>query len=186
MLEGGAATKAEFIRRAPGCRVIHLATHGFFLPPECARVADTLSAIHPLLRAGVALAGANTDAGTSGAGILTAAELATLDLSANNWLVLSACNTGVGESIAGEGVLGLRRAATIAGTRTLVMSLWPVEDRVTWEWMSNLYENKYLRHESTPDAVRHASLRLGARMRSRGLDPDPALWGAFIASGDWR
>jgi tetratricopeptide (TPR) repeat protein len=145
-------------------RVFHLATHGFFLPdqpPQSKRLdrnlewsnlgsPDRLSGPppeNPLLRSGLALAGANTflRGGTppEGAedGLLTALDVTGLDLRGTDLVVLSACNTGMGDVQIGEGVMGLRRAFTLAGARTLVMSLWEVPDLATAFLMDRLYDN---------------------------------------------
>src|SRR5436190_23854216 len=90
-------------------------------------------------------------------GILTSEEIATLDLRGVDWVVLSACESGIGRIQSGEGVLGLRRAFQVAGVRTLITSLWKVEDDVTKEWMRHLYEGR-LRGLSTSEAVRDAGL----------------------------
>jgi CHAT domain-containing protein len=119
-------------------------------------------------------------------GILTAEEIAALDLSSVEWAVLSACDTGVGEVMAGEGVFGLRRAFQIAGARTLIMSLWPVDDEVTRAWMRELYTNRFVKGMSTVDSVQQASLALLKQRRAKGLSTHPFYWAGFIASGDWR
>ncbi|MEM7244606.1 MAG: tetratricopeptide repeat protein, partial [Acidobacteriota bacterium] len=144
---GPTATEREFKKGAPGRRILHLATHGFFLGGKCggepsnsrgvmmadeATNAPAYVTTSPLLLSGLALADANhrgqsTQDGEDG--ILTAEEVASLDLSGVEWAVLSACETAVGDVRAGEGVLGLQRAFRIAGARTLVMSLWQVDDR---------------------------------------------------------
>jgi CHAT domain-containing protein len=86
----------------------------------------------------------------------------------------------------GEGVFGLRRAFEIAGARTLIMSLWPVEDQAAREWMGRLYEARLNGHASTVDAVRQASLEMLKERRSRRESTHPFYWGAFVAAGDWR
>lgn len=200
-LVGAGAGEAEFKRGAVGRRVLHLATHGFFGPGECAtgqgsgkRSAGASAsaaplAENPLLFTGLALAGANRRGGAAGAGgddgILTAEEVAALDLSGVEWAVLSACETGVGEVQAGEGVLGLRRAFEVAGVGAMIMSLWPVEDQATREWMRHLYEGR-LEGKSTADAVRAASLAVLEARRRAGRGTHPFYWGAFVAAGDWR
>jgi CHAT domain-containing protein len=144
----------------------------------------------PLLLTGLALAGANRRAGSGREpdaedGLLTAEEIASLDLSGARWAVLSACRTGVGAIRNGEGVLGLRRAFEIAGAGTLIMSLWQVEDEATSAWMKALYQARAA-NLSTAEAVRKASLDLLAAQRRAGRTTHPFYWGAFIAAGDWR
>lgn len=180
MLVGPDATEAAFKRLAPGQRVIHLATHAF--------VAEGTEA-DLLPMSGLALAGAN-DGRCDGAdadhdGILTADEIASEDLSAAEWVVLSACDTGSGPIQTGEGVLGLNRAFEIAGARTLVMSLWKVDDQATRQWMKRLYEAR-LRGSPWPEAMRQASLSVMADRKAAGLSVDPFYWGAFVATGDWK
>ena len=98
------------------------------------------------------LAGANRRAETTSDeddGILTAEEIAGLDLSAAQWAVLSACDTGRGDLQAGEGVVGFRRAFQVAGARTVILSLWPVLDTVAADWMAELYRGKFVRGDTT-------------------------------------
>jgi CHAT domain-containing protein len=144
---------------------------------------------NPLLSSGLALAGANHRAAADPAGedgILTAEEIASLDLGAAQWVVLSACDTGVGDVRAGEGVLGLQRAFRIAGARSLVLSLWPVEDAAARSWMNHLYEQRFDRGLDTAAAVREASRQLLEERRRAGLSTHPFYWASFIAAGDWR
>jgi CHAT domain-containing protein len=205
LLTGATATEPALKQAFPQRRVIHLATHGFFLGSDCepavqgtravggitpaaAKAASTL-VDNPLLLSGLALAGANrrTSAALDGNdGILTAEEIAGLDLRGTEWAVLSACDTGIGEIRTGEGVFGLRRAFQIAGVRTVIMSLWSVEDQATRLWMRALYEGRLKRHLSTADAVREASLTVLRDRRARGLSTHPFYWAAFVAAGDWR
>jgi CHAT domain-containing protein len=93
---------------------------------------------------------------------------------------------GRGDWQAGEGVLGLRRAFQVAGTRTVILSLWPVLDTVASDWMAELYRSKFVRGATTASAVRSASRTLLARRRAAGGSTHPIYWSGFIASGDWR
>jgi CHAT domain-containing protein len=144
---------------------------------------------NPLLLAGLALAGANRRQ-TAGAdeedGILTAEEIASLDLAGVGWAVLSGCDTGVGEIQVGEGIFGLRRVFQVAGVGTVIMSLWPVEDETARRWMRSLYEARLLRGESTAECVREASLKLLRERRASKSSTHPFYWAGFIAAGDWR
>ncbi len=168
VLTGAQATKAALKRlESPG--ILHIATHGFFL--DSSREVE-----NPLLRSGLALAGANT-----GDGILTALEASGLNLWGTKVVTLSACETGVGEVKTHEGVYGLRRAFFLAGAETLVMSLWPVSDRVTREIMTDYYaglKNGLGRGE----ALRQARLS----MMKRKDRQHPFFWAGFIQSGEWR
>ena len=84
---------------------------------------------------------------------MTAEEVDTLDLEGVEWAVLSACRTGLGKVEAGEGVFGLRRAFHVAGARTVIMSLWAVDDRATRDWMRRLYEARFFQNEDTTSIV---------------------------------
>ena len=117
---------------------------------------------HPLLLSGLILAGANhrnVAAPDEEDGVLTAEEVAALDLNGVEWAVLSGCDTGVGEVRAGEGVFGLRRAFQVAGARTVIMSLWQVEDQATRQWMTTLYKSRFIKNLSTMNAVHEAAAR---------------------------
>jgi CHAT domain-containing protein len=206
-LIGAAASETAFKKKAPGHRVLHLATHGFFVQEQCesdlgnarvkARAAPgpaqrelPILGDSPLLLSGLALAGANRRneiSPLSGEedGILTAEEVASLDLSGTQWAVLSACETGVGLVQAGEGVLGIRRAFEVAGADTLIMSLWKVEDDTSREWMRSLYKAR-LRGVDTATAVRTASMEMIRSRSSAGKSTHPFFWGAFVAAGDWK
>ncbi len=138
---------------------------------------------NPLLRSGLALAGANTWL-QDGAlppevedGILLAEDVTGLDLLNTELVVLSACDTGLGDIHAGEGVFGLRRAFVLAGAKTLVMSLWKVPDHATQELMVDFYE-RVLLGEGRAEALHAAQRSLKERY------PHPRYWGAFICQGD--
>lgn len=203
------ANETALKRLASGRRVLHLATHGFFLggcggsAPASSRgigaliespngVGDTPPPVigeNPLLLSGLVLAGANHRAAAAADeddGILTAEEIASLDLSGVSWAVLSACETGVGDIHAGEGVFGLRRAFQVAGAGTLIMSLWSVDDEATRSWMQALYESSLRDHRDTAEAVRGASLEVLRDRRARRQSTHPFFWAAFVAAGDWR
>lgn len=202
-LTGDEATESAFTTLAPGFRVLHLATHGFFFDGDPGPtgaggrgvgglVAEAPMGAEPVPGglvpvAGLVLAGANRQVkDAADDGILTAGEIATLDLSGVEWAVLSACESGVGEASAGEGVFGLRRAFRMAGARTVIMSLWPVDDEAAREWMTALYQARLGDGLSTAEAVRRASLEVLAARRARGDSLHPAHWAAFVAAGDWR
>ena len=115
-----------------------------------------------------------------------AASVASVNLEGVEWAVLSACDTGLGELKAGEGVFGLRRAFQVAGVRTVIMSLWSVEDRAARQWMLALYRGRLQRRLDTADAVREASLTVLRDRRARGQSTHPFYWAGFVAAGDWR
>jgi CHAT domain-containing protein len=179
LLTGGNATETA-LKHARGPRFLHLATHGFFLEDQH-RVREGRAwreLEDPMLRSGLVLAGAN--AGGSGAddGILTALETLGLDLAGTRLVVLSACQTGLGDVRTGEGVFGLRRAFVIAGAQTLVMSLWSVDDDITQLMMEDYYA-RLARGQDRIGALRQAQLSLLADPRVS----HPYFWAGFIASG---
>ncbi|HSF14077.1 MAG TPA: CHAT domain-containing protein [Vicinamibacteria bacterium] len=194
------ASEANWKRHASSFRILHLATHGFFQGADCVdprrgargiggASAALIPSYHQYALSGLALAGANRT-GPLGPnqedGFLTALEAASEDLSHVEWAVLSACDTGVAEVRAGEGTFGLRRAFAIAGVRTLIMSLWTVQDVDTPEWMRELYHARLRDSLGTAQAARRAGLNLLASRREKGLSTHPVFWGGFIASGDWK
>jgi CHAT domain-containing protein len=170
LLTGKSATKAA-IERLEAPRILHIASHGFFLQHQVA---------NPLLRSGLALAGANVMRGPDGDGILTALEASALNLWGTKLVTLSACDSGVGEVRNGEGVYGLRRAFVLAGSETLVMSLWPVSDAVSRETMVAYYAGLRL-GLGRGDALRQAELG----QLNRSGRQHPFYWASFIQSGEW-
>lgn len=185
---GGAATESAFRQYARGRRAIHCATHGFFETPPNDSVETASATINPLLRSGLWLAGANSlrDSSSSDAvddGCLTAWEVLTLDLRGVEWVVLSACESGLGQVRAGEGVYGLRRAFQMAGARTVVSSLWSVSDKATSRFMTALYSHA---ESDLPRRLQQVCRSEIERLRRAGLPDHPVGWAAFIATGDWR
>lgn len=178
--------------------ILHVATHGLFLEnlwesdPDAGhdetmesprnRMAYLRGLPDPMIRSGLALTGINewlrgrTMPPQTDDGLLAAAEIADMDLSATQLVVASACDTGRGDIRVGEGVFGLQRAVAIAGAETLVMSLWKVPDRETAEFMISLYRG-LLNGRSRVEAMRLARLEL------REKYPAPFYWAAFIAQG---
>jgi CHAT domain-containing protein/tetratricopeptide (TPR) repeat protein len=215
VLEGRDASEQAFKREAPGHRVLHLATHGFFLGDDCAPAVAATRSVgalttgqtktanrpiqpkrndaalieNPLLMSGLALAGANRRSAArpdEDDGILTAEEVSALNLEGVEWAVLSACDTGLGEVKAGEGVFGLRRAFQVAGVRTVIMSLWPVDDQATRVWMRALYQGRLQKRLTTADAMHQASLSVLQNRRANHQSTHPFYWAAFVAAGDWK
>jgi len=173
LFTGERAQKA-FLQRVQAPRILHIASHGFFLQDGGA------TADNPLLRSGLALAGANLRHETVEDGILTALEASALDLWGTHLVTLSACDTGIGEVRNGEGVYGLRRAFVLAGTETLVMSLWPVSDAIARETMVAYYTG--LRAGlGRGDALRQSKIAL----LKRPARQHPFYWASFIQSGEW-
>lgn len=150
-------------------------------PPVTTRGMNANSKIaNPLLRSGLALAGANLPDNSNDDGILTALEASGLNLWGTKLVVLSACDTGIGEVRNGEGVYGLRRAFVLAGAESLVMSLWPVSDYTTRQLMTHYYQN-LKQGLGRGDALRVVQLQ----MLKRDPKLHPFYWANFIQSGDW-
>jgi len=172
---GDSATLSQFIERAPHSRVLHIATHAFLLNKGCGNG-------NPLLHSGLVFAGGSKGAAQS---ILTAQQVASLDLDGVDWAVLSACNTGNGELQDGEGVLGLQRAFRMAGAHSVIMTLWPVDDDGTRQFMHELYSQRLGRHSSTAVALWNSSRNLLLERRAAHKSTHPWYWAGFVASGGW-
>ncbi len=183
------------LKSVSGPNILHVATHGFFLQDQKSTTNNPGPPLNranvrlgkwstwvenPLLRSGLALAGANQ--GSSGAddGVLTALEAAGLDLWGTKLVVLSACDTGVGEVKNGEGVYGLRRALVLAGAESQMISLWPVSDRSTRDLMIGYYR-RLTQGAGRSEALRQAQLQL---LQSK-VRTHPYYWASFIQSGEW-
>lgn len=212
--DGQAASVPQLLADLPKASVAHLATHGFFadrkfrsalqVDEKSFQAGSTERAApgtrSPLVLSGLVLAGANRSGEEGTGGILTAEAIASLPLGNLDLAVLSACETGLGETAGGEGVFGLQRAFHLGGTHTVVASLWKVPDEATQELMARFYDNLWNKHMSKGEALRQAQLSMlhAARASSgkRGLDfLDPAdqpasnsrqvwQWAAWTLSGD--
>jgi CHAT domain-containing protein len=176
LVTGDDATLTRFIEDAPKSRVLHVATHAFLLDKSCGNG-------NPLLHSGLVFAGGSHGGAQS---ILTAQQIASLDLSGVDWAVLSACNTGNGELRDGEGVLGLQRAFRVAGAHSIIMTLWPVDDDVTRQFMHKLYAERLAAHASTADAVWDSARKLLLERRAAGKSTHPWYWAGFVGSGGWE
>jgi len=191
----------EQVKAVRSPRVLHIATHGFFaedIQPNKQTSfmgMDSRVAIeNPLLRSGLAFAGAEvTRTDTTGVklsgvedGILTAEEAQYLNLDSTELVVLSACETGLGEIVNGEGVYGLQRAFRAAGARSVLMSLWKVDDLATETLMKNFYTHWLDDGMSKHDALWQAKLDLRAITNSKGeyIYAAPFYWGAFVLIGE--
>lgn len=216
VLEKAAATEDAFRQQAAGVAYLHLATHGFFAPPTVKRgdmprtdflaaesdVDQSFDGWNPGLLSGIVLAGVNRPMdGSNDDGIVTAAEVADLNLSQAQLVVLSACETGLGQIAGGEGALGLQRAFQVAGARSVISSLWKVDDAATQLLMTQFYENLWVKKLPPLAAFREAQLSLlhgkVDTTKLRGLDIagkkplqekengrlSPRLWAAFVVSG---
>jgi CHAT domain-containing protein len=179
-LTGTAATEAA-LKQTEAPRVLHIATHGFFLSEPAASASP--SPQNPLLRSGLALANANSHANSNANGddgILTALEASGLNLWGTKLVALSACDTGLGEVKTGEGVYGLRRAFVMAGADSLLMSLWSVSDYSTRRLMTDYYKN-LKQGQGRGEAMRKVQLQL----LSSNPKLHPFYWANFIQVGEW-
>ena len=222
VLSGSEPTESAVTRGLRRARYAHFATHGFFTDPNAdddplqsirdARSFDAdltwgtagsaVAGRNPYLLSGIALAGANLEAalGDDGVpigddGILTAEEIAGLDLGGTELAVLSACETGLGEARGEAGLFGLGRVLHAAGTRAVIGSLWKVDDHATQLLMGELYRNLWERGLPKREALRDAQLamlrRYDAGAESLGdvatdRRTHPFYWAAFVLSGDPR
>lgn len=186
---GYAASEENFKRLASGRRVIHLATHGYFLNGDCGdRQSFSGRRENPLLLSGLFFSGANllgkgADSADADDGILTALEVTGLNLRGTDLVMLSACETGLGRVEQGEGTYGLRRALHLAGARTVISSLWQIPDTETMKFMKRLYATHAT---SYPALLQQAAVSHIREARKRGRSDHPFFWGAFMASGEWR
>jgi CHAT domain-containing protein len=194
-----ASATEHVIKNSAAPSILHIATHGFFLEdvvipslPTASRgmfssrgqpedlVAPGVRVENPLLRSGLALAGANVRRSDEDDGLLTALEASGLNLWGTKLVVLSACDTGVGEVKNGEGVYGLRRALLLAGAETQIMSLWPVSDEGTMALMTAYYKALQA-GQSRGEALRQVQLQMLASTDWQ----HPFYWASFIQSGEW-
>lgn len=195
LYEGSVATeelmKSAGGRQQPSPRVVHLATHGFFFPDP--GVVETVQAggagfqacTHSMIRSGLILAGGNYAWKHGRAvspekedGILTAYEISQMDLSNTELVVLSACETGLGDIEGNEGVYGLQRAFKIAGAKYLIMSLWQVPDRETMQFMTTFYRNWLEPEDGNQVTIPEAFRKTQLEMRDRFFNP--FSWAGFV------
>lgn len=186
----GTNANEESIKALSGKKtnLLHLATHGFFLPIEEARKVDYFQMIDrddnptpdmSMRRSGLIMAGGNrawsgdTIPEEVDDGILTAQEISVLDFREMELVVLSACETGLGDINTSEGVFGLQRAFKKAGAKTLIMSLWKVNDEVTKSLMNKFYQSLL------SGKTKHEAF-LEAQQFIRSRHPEPQNWAAFI------
>jgi CHAT domain-containing protein/tetratricopeptide (TPR) repeat protein len=227
-LRGSEATEEAFRAAAAECYLLHLATHGFFAADEeAAAGAGGAAAIaaqrdnpfgerlaqvrghSPGLLSGLVLAGANQPpeipadpaqlAAMPDDGYLTADEIAQLPLTSAQLVVMSACESGLGEAAGGEGLLGIQRAFQVAGARSSIATLWKVNDEATRRIMEEFYRG-YLQEAKSPLEALRAAQRWALNnpdLVPRGVAPPagrgtaskrlpPRYWAAFTLSGDWR
>ncbi|NQU50251.1 MAG: CHAT domain-containing protein [Planctomycetes bacterium] len=203
VIEGKAATEESIRAELPGNRYIHIATHGYFEPDHLpsllldaeekhakAKIGEQVQAVGllPGLLSGLVFAGVNGEPDPSrDDGYLSAEEIQHLDLSGCDLVVLSACETALGSARAGEGLMSLRRAFSVAGADTVVSSLWKVDDVATAQLMKDFYTNLWQNGMGRGEALHAAKLRMLRRNRiANAGDARPSTWGAFVLSGDWN
>ncbi len=169
----GRSALEEQIKKGKNPTILHIATHGYFIPT------NSKNQINGMLNSGLVLAGVNTSDkdDKSEDGILTAYEAADLSLDDTDLVVLSACETGLGEVASGEGVYGLQRGFKVAGAKSLIMSLWKVDDTVTQELMKIFYE-QWLSGKNKREAFKIAQLQIKNKHKY------PYFWGAFVMVGE--
>jgi len=191
LFTGTVASEAAF-KKLSGTNtdIIHIATHGFYLPIEKTKQEDfrfmgldnerrNVVYHNPLLRSGLVFAGANrawrgdTIPDNWEDGILTAHEISQINLTNTELVVLSACETGLGDNGGSEGVFGLQRAFKMAGVQTLIMSLWKVPDTQTSQLMQGFYKY-WLGGMTKHDAFKEAQNEV------RATNPNPYYWAAFV------
>jgi CHAT domain-containing protein len=190
---GDAASKSNLMA-LHGPLVLHVATHGFFLNNNALEIQEpllrgqsmtwmtSLGAGDPLMRAGLALAGANNIVvGANTVGVSSAREIAEIDLQGTQLVVLSACDTGNGQVRSGEGIYGMRRAFALAGTRSQLVTLWKIPDEITSELVVDYYK-RLLSGEGRAVAL------TGTERDWIAAHPNlrhPYYWAAFQLVGDW-
>jgi CHAT domain-containing protein/Tfp pilus assembly protein PilF len=181
-----AATEG-IMKSIKGPALVHIATHGYFqqdVEASSVGVHEENAKNNPLLRSGILLAGASPtikgevmpNLESNDNGVLTAYEAMNLNLEGTDLIILSACETGLGDVRAGEGVYGLQRSFLVAGAKALVMSLWKVDDAATQALMTNFYTN-LAKGGTKSKAFKQAQLQLMTKYK------DPYYWGAFVMIG---
>ena len=167
------------VRNVSNPKILHIATHGFFITEthgedKTMGIGSEHSALNPMLRSGLLLANAEAAIDAKAEyGVLTAYEVMNLNLDKTEIVVMSACETGLGDVKNGEGVYGLQRAFLVAGADALIMSLWKVNDEATQKLMTSFYKN-YLLLNDKQKAFKAAQAEL------KILYKDPYYWGAFV------
>jgi CHAT domain-containing protein len=227
-LSGNGATMSRVVSELPQVRWAHIATHGFFSEPDVRSALQlnenalqwrpfspfsfgperaTVTGRNPLLLSGLVLAGANLPLSNDefeipqgDGGILTAEAIAGLPLQNLELVVLSACDTGLGEVAGGEGVFGLQRAFHMAGAHDVVGSLWKVDDEATQQLMAVFYNNLWPKNMEPVEALRQAQIAILNRGSSTSVDrgaggvrdvpvqlrterTHPRYWAGWVLSG---
>ena len=197
MLQGTEPSKQKVLSVLPNCTYVHLATHGYFATAPAGSIKQSTTQVayragrsqgrdtdlttnlfskDPLLVSGILLAPSAADA----SGRLNAEEMIGIDLSKCELLTLSACQTGLGEAQTGQGVIGLRAAIAAAGCKSILMSLWKVDDASTQALMQEFYKNIWERQMVKAEALKRAQ----DYVRSQEQWHHPYYWAAWILSGE--
>jgi CHAT domain-containing protein/tetratricopeptide (TPR) repeat protein len=180
------ATEERFRALVPDCQIAHLATHGYWLSDKCDDQSRNGSkSVSMLLSSGLLFAGANSHTTvwqnySTNDGFLTSDDILGMDLPNTQLVVLSTCESGLGEVVQGEGVYGLRRAFALAGVHTVVSSLWKIPDHATADFFSQFYPFEQV---TIADKLQGVQLDYIRKLRQQGLPPHPFLWASFIATG---
>ena len=195
-LIGRDANKAAVRAGIAQSTIIHFATHAFSDGTDCTRhlfaargirLVNSTMPTNALAVSGLLLApNPRASAVADRDGLLTAPEIAALRLDGVNTITLAACDTGTGPVRSDEGVFGLARAFRVAGARSVVMSLWNVDDASTADLMQHMYRARWVDHEAVADALAAAAHATLAARRASGQDVRPFYWAAFVAAGNWH
>jgi len=185
----GDPTETTMNEQVHGNAVLHLATHGFYAGDKCGvatsteNLFDRAVGLNPMLLSGIVLAPSDDEFD----GIWTAEEVSGLDLDGTRLVVMSACQTGMGKTSGGDGLMGLRRAFGMAGAETLVFTLWSVRDEAAAAVMIDFYEALFMRRsEGIARSLRAAKLARLAHNRREYGQGRPQDWAGYVTSGDWR
>jgi CHAT domain-containing protein len=195
----GPTASVSQLERLQSPRILHIATHGFFVADPESQPQDPLRLLQdqapqlrglqqddPQLRSGLVLAGANQpDADPNDDGYLTAAEAVSLNLKGTELVVLSACNTAQGDIRTGEGVYGLQRSLEVAGARSTLLSLWKVDDAATLEFMTRFYK-RLIAGEGRAEALAATQKEFRDGIPGKPDWKEPYYWAAWQLVGDWR
>jgi len=172
-----AAFNAAMLRSVTSPRVLHLATHGFW------DEGSTRPGRDPMLRSGLIVSPAENNQGALNGERFTAADFLEADLFGTELVTLAACSTGLGDLHDSEGIYGLQRGVQVAGARSVMTSLWPVEDEATRDWMLRYYR-RLISGMGRADAL--AAVHEEFRQHPNTDWRHPYFWAGWQLVGDWR